>query len=199
MSSRWGRSSSHAGYVTSWLPAMFGPVESITGFASCRIPEKSGTVVDGTDLAIGVLSFNSGVVARVSCSLIAPHDHSLRIVGDDGVISTDDTWFYDSKVWLRRSVNIRQRHQQLPRRRIPLLGSSARYRYRGGHQMDFARGIADLADAIAHGRAPRLSARYCLHVNEITLALSEALREQASYTMTTTFDPIAPMSWADAI
>ena len=30
----------HAGYVTSWLPAMFGPVESIKGFADCRIPEK---------------------------------------------------------------------------------------------------------------------------------------------------------------
>lgn len=186
----------HAGYVTSWLPAMFGPVESIKGFADCRIPEKDGAITDGTDLSIGILSFASGVIARVSCSLIAPPDHTLRVIGDDGVLSAADTWFYDSKVAVRRSVNIRQRHQWLPKRRIPLLGSTQRYRYRGGHQMDFARGVADLADAVAVGRTPRLSARYCLHVNEITLALSSALRTGSDYRMTTTCDEVIPMPWA---
>lgn len=62
--------------------------------------------------------------------------------------------------------------------------------------MDFARGVADLAEAVTEGRSPRLSARYCLHVNEITLALSSALREGADYRMTTTFDPVDPMPWA---
>jgi len=186
----------HAGYITSWLPAMFGPVVSIKGFADCRIPEKDGVKVDGTDLSIGILNFASGVIARVSCTLIAPHDHTLRVIGDHGVLSTDDTWFYDSKVTIRRSINIRQRHQWLPKRRVSMVGSTQRYRYRGGHQMDFARGVADLAEAVTEGRSPRLSARYCLHVNEITLALSSALRDGADYRMTTTFDPVDPMPWA---
>ena len=62
--------------------------------------------------------------------------------------------------------------------------------------MDFARGVADLAQAVSAGRSPRLSARYSLHVNEITLALSNALRGQSDYQMTTRFDPVTPMAWA---
>ena len=145
----------HAGYIVTWLPAMFGPVASIAGFADCLIPDKSGVRTDGTDFSVGVLRFESGVVARVTCSLVAPHDHSLRIIGDDGVLSTDDTWFYDSPVYRRRSVNIWRRHQTLPRRRVSLVGRPTRYRYRGTQQMDFARGVADLADAIRTGAPDR--------------------------------------------
>ena len=62
--------------------------------------------------------------------------------------------------------------------------------------MDFARGVADLAQAVAGGRAPRLSAAYCLHATEIVLALDHVLREQARYDMTTSFDAVEPMPWA---
>lgn len=186
----------HAGYVVTWLPAMFGPAETVTGFADCLIGEKAGIPTSGTDFAVAVIRFRSGVVARVTCSLIAPHDHSLRIVGDDGVLSTGDTWYYDSPVHVRRSVNILRRHQWLPRRRVPLRGSPRRYRYRGTQQMDFARGVADLAEAVRDGREPRLSADYCLHSTEIVLALDRVLRESASYTMTTDFEPVEPMPWA---
>lgn len=186
----------HAGYVVSWLPAMLGPAVSVTGFADTLIPEKPGSSAAGTDFAVAMVRFGSGVVARITCSMIAPHDHSLRITGDGGVISTEDTWFYDSPVWRRRSVNVHSRHQWLPRRRIDLVGSPRRYRYRGTQQMDFARGIADLADAIHEGRRPRLSARYCLHTNEIVMAISQVLRDRAHYTMTTTFEQIEPMPWA---
>lgn len=186
----------HAGYITSWLPAMFGSVETVTGLADCRISGKGGFATDGTDFAVGVLSFETGVVARVTCSLIAPHDHSLRIVGDTGVLSTRDTWFYDSPVRIQRSRNIGPRHQWLPRRRLKLLGSSRRYTYKGGHQMDFARGVADLASSLEEERPPRLSARYSLHVNEITLALDHALRHNSTYTMTTTAGPMEPMPWS---
>ncbi len=186
----------HAGYVVTWLPAIFGPVSYIAGFADCLIPDKAGVATSGTDFSVAVLRFESGVVARVTCSLVAPHDHSLRIVGDRGVLATDDTWFYDSSVTVRRSVNILRRHQWLPRRRISLSGSPRKYRYRGTQQMDFARGIADLAEAIRDGRPPRLSAEYCLHTNEIVLALDTALRTSTRYDMTTSFDPVEPMPWA---
>ncbi len=186
----------HAGYVVTWLPAFFGPAISVTGTAACLIPDKAGVRTDGTDFSVAVVRFASGVVARVTCSLIAPHDHSLRIVGDRGVLSTADTWFYDSPVHVRRSVNLGPRHQWLPRRRRRLLGSPQRYRYRGAQQMDFARGLADLADAIVTNRTPRLSARYCLHTTELVLALDRGLRDGCSYQMTTSTDPIEPMPWA---
>lgn len=186
----------HAGYVVTWLPAFFGSAESVTGVAECLLPDKAGIATDGTDFSVAVVRFTSGVVARITCSLIAPHDHSLRIVGDRGVLSTADTWFYDSRVHVRRSINVGPRHQWLPRRRRRLLGTPQRYRYRGAQQMDFARGVADLADAIRTGRSPRLSARYCLHTTELVLALDRGLRDGCSYTMTTAAGPVEPMPWA---
>jgi predicted dehydrogenase len=186
----------HAGYVVTWLPAMFGPVISLSGFSDCLIPEKAGVATFGTDFSVAVLRFASGVVARLTCSLVAPHDHSVRVVGDDGVLAVGDTWYYDSPITLRRSINIGRRHQRLPRRRIRLVGSPRRYRYRGTQQMDFARGVADLALAAREGRSPVLSAEYCLHVTEIVLALDTVLRRNAHYEMTTTCDPAQPMPWA---
>ena len=186
----------HAGYVLTWLPAMFGPATTITGFADRLIPVKSGIATDGTDFAVAAIRFTSGVVARLTCSLIAPHDHSLKVVGDEGVLSIADTWFYDSPVHVRRSINLGRRHQWLPRRRIRLLGEPRRYRYRGAQQMDFARGLAEMAEAIDEGRTPRLSADFCLHATEMVLAVSTALRECSTYRMTTTFEPVRPMTWA---
>ena len=108
-----------------------------------------------------------------------------------------DTWYYTAPVTIRRWYNIRGRHVERPRReRFPLVARGLRYGYRGTQEMDFARGVADLADAVRTGRQPRLSARYSLHVNEIVLAVSNTLAGGGAYEMTTTCGPIEPMAWS---
>jgi len=67
---------------------------------------------------------------------------------------------------------------------------SRKQRYRQ-HRQDFARGIADLAQAAAEGRPPRLPADYCLHVNELVLAIQNA--GATPYQVTSTFEPLEPM------
>jgi predicted dehydrogenase len=186
----------HAGYIVTWLPAFFGPAVSVTGFADCLISEKSGVQTEAPDFAVAVVRFASGVLARLTFTLIAPHNHSLRIVGDKGVLSTTDTWYYNSPVLLCRSVDIRRRTIWLPSRKLPRAGQDRRYKYRGVQQMDFARGVAELAASIEAGRQPRLSARYCLHTNELVLALNFALQKCCTYTMITSCDPVEPMPWA---
>lgn len=185
----------HAGYVASWLPAMFGRAVTVTGSAHCIVDDKAGVPTDGTDLSIAAVQFDSGVVARLTCSLLAPHDHSLRVIGDRGVLSVDDTWSDIAPVHLRRSITLGPRHQWLPRRRIGPPGRGRRYRYRGTQQLDFGRGVAELADAVRERRPPRLSAAYSLHVTELVLALDRGLREGCSYTMTTTGAHMEPMPW----
>ncbi len=195
-----GTTIEHAGYVLTWLPAFFGPAVTVTGFSDCLIPDKiAGETPEGLapDFAVACIRFASGVVARLTCSLIAPHDHSLRIVGDTGVLRTDDTWFYTAPVYVRRSVIIRRRHIWLPwKKKIPLVRRGQKYRYRGVQQMDFARGPAELAASIREGRACHLPGRYALHVNEIVLAVQDAGDRGETYRMTTTFDPVEPMPWA---
>ena len=81
----------HAAYVLTWLAAFFGPVRRLTSFASCQIPDKGIAVgAMAPDFTSGCLEYDHGIVARVTCGLVAPHDKSLTIIGDDGVLTVRD-------------------------------------------------------------------------------------------------------------
>lgn len=60
-----------------------------------------------------------------------------------------------------------------------------------------ATALVELAEAAAEGRTPRLSARHALHVAELTLAMQDASQPGATRALTTRFEPIAPMPWAE--
>ncbi len=191
----------HAGYYVTWLTAFFGPAQTVTAFSSCLIPDKQTDVpleVDAPDFSVACIKFASGVVARLTCSNIAPHDHSLKVVGDEGILFTKDCWYYRSPVYIRRMLNIRRRTLVSPwKEKYPLVGkASPRFRLRGSQQMDFCRGVAELASAITEKRSCRLSARYSLHNNEIVLAIHNALETGSPYKISSSFEPIEPMPWA---
>jgi hypothetical protein len=65
----------------------------------------------------------------------------------------------------------------------------------GAAAMDYARGPAELAASVLAKRPCRLSPRFSLHVNEMALAIHWARRSGATYRMTTSFDPMEPMTW----
>ncbi|MGB5635727.1 MAG: Gfo/Idh/MocA family oxidoreductase [Waterburya sp.] len=191
----------HAGYYLSWFPAFFGRAESVTAFSSSLIEDKKTDVpleVNAPDFSVACIKFASGVVLRLTCGIIAPHNHGLKIFGDQGILSTKDNWFYNSPVYIRRMFNIRRKMILNPiKQKYPLLGKkSKKFNYRSAFQMDFARGIAELADAIREDRPCRLSARYSLHVNELALAIHNARENNSTYIVKSTFEPIEPMSWA---
>jgi predicted dehydrogenase len=193
----------HAGYYLTWLAAFFGPAKSVTAFSSCLIPNKGGSTStaksDAADFSVACIKFASGVVARLTCSIVAPHDHMLRIIGDDGILFTKDGWFYRSPVYTRRLMSIRRKTFLSPwKSKCPLVdsGLSSNFKYKGSQQMDFARGVSELADAIKEGRTSRLSPRFSLHVLELTLAIQNAMENSTTYQLTTTFEPVEPMPWA---
>ncbi len=191
----------HAGYYLSWFPAFFGRAETVTGFSSTLIADKKTGVslnLNSPDFSVACIKFASGVVVRLTCSIIAAHDHSLRIFGDKGILSTPDCWFYNSPVHIKRMFNIRRKMIISPiKQKYPLTGNKPKkYAYRGAFQMDFARGIAEVANAIREKRPCRISAKYSLHVNELVLAIHNATETNSTYTVQSTFDPVEPMPWA---
>lgn len=191
----------HAGYYTTWLTAFFGPAESVTAFSSCLVPDKQTDVkIEGQtpDFSVACIKFASGVVARLTCSIVAPHDHVLKIIGDDGILCTDDCWYYTSPVYIKRMISIRRKTLISPfKQRYPLVKkSTGKYKYKGAQQMDFSRGVAEMAAAIREQRPCRISTQFSLHNNEIAIAIQNALETGAPYKLTTTFDPIEPMPWA---
>ena len=95
----------HGGYHLTWLCAMFGPVETVTAFSKQVIPDKpfSGPdPVDSADLSVAVLSFSSGVVARLTFSIVAPISHGMQIVGDLGMLTVETYRHYECPVYLER-------------------------------------------------------------------------------------------------
>ena len=193
----------HAGYYVTWLAAFFGPAVSVSAFSSCLIPDKQTDrplARNAPDFSVACIQFESGVVARLTCSIVAPHDHSLRIIGDEGILSTEDCWFYQSPIHIKRRFNVRRKMLLAPwKETYPLVRRQGeRYGYKGAQQMDFCRGVAEMAEAIAEQRPQRLSARFSLHVNEIVLAIHNALETGTSHQLNTRFAPISPMPWAES-
>ena len=191
----------HAGYYLTWFPAFFGPARTVTAFSSCLVPDKGTDFPlehDAPDFSVACITFESGVVARVTCSIVGAHDHTLRIFGDEGILSTKDCWYYRSPVYIQRPITIRRKTFMLPfKKRYPLSGQGpGRFRYRGAQQMDFCRGVAELAASIRDSRPNLLSEQYCLHVNELVIAIDHARATGAPYTVTSTFSPIDPMTLA---
>jgi predicted dehydrogenase len=194
----------HAGYYLTWLTAFFGPAVQVTSFASCQIPaseklpHETLEPPDTPDLSVACLQFASGVVARLTCSILAPHDHSLRIVGDAGVLSTEDAWFFNSPVQSRSMLSVGRKAFMSPfRTRHRLLRRPPSFPYRGAQQIDFSLGIAEMASAIRDARRSRLPADFCLHNNELALAIHHGTRQAAMpYRPSTTFEPLEPMPWA---
>jgi predicted dehydrogenase len=193
----------HAGYHLTWLIKIFGPAVSVTAFSSCVVPNKHPDLSEeecGRDFSVACVRFGSGVVARITCSIVAPHDHSLRIIGDEGVLSVDEIWHFGAPVRLRRFSDLNLRAESygwisqnpVSQRLFGLaagkltLSPTANWRRRiRRHEMDYALGISELAAAIHENRPPKLSARLALHVTELALAIDQSRDSGVSVHLTT--------------
>lgn len=191
----------HAGYALSWLCAYFGPVEKVAAYATGIVPGKDGCQDGdaGPDFSVACLTFSDGMVARLTCSIVAPHNHQVTVVGDDGILRVDESWRARGPVYLRKRHRIGNRVMLAPwKRRVPLAGRwrMRPVRYGGAQRVDFARGVADLAKAVQHERQPYLSPAFVLHVNEVSLAIHQAQETGITYRPETGFAPLAPLPWA---
>ena len=186
----------HAGYYLTWLMAMFGSVEKVIAASATLIEDKlNDHAQTAPDFSCATLFFKSGVVARLTCSIVAPHDHTLRIVGDAGVLEVDRSWDNEAAVRFRRRYTIRRKLLNSPiARRFRIKGTTHPKVGRwGAAAMNFALGPAEMFAALRESRQCRLSTGFALHLNEVTLAIQNANGLQH---MQTVCPPIEPMPWA---
>jgi predicted dehydrogenase len=93
----------HAGYHLAWMCAIFGPVRRLTAFSKHTMPDKTALPLDPADtpdFSVAVLDFESGVVGRLTCSIAAPVDHRMRIIGNRGEVCADTYRHYEAPVRL---------------------------------------------------------------------------------------------------
>src|SRR5690606_5691753 len=95
---------------------------------------------DTPDFSVACLDFVSGVVGRVTCSIAAPYDHRMRIIGNAGMAHADTYRHYECPVLVEpfgpvtlnaRNLRALRAGGLLPRmlgvggRRVPLARSAA--------------------------------------------------------------------------
>ncbi|MFK7943590.1 MAG: Gfo/Idh/MocA family protein [Paracoccaceae bacterium] len=186
----------HAGYVLTWLCAMFGPARRVTAFSETVLPDKiPGLRIEpAPDFSVACITFRSGVIARLTNGLYASHDHRMRLFGDDGVLTVDDPRSDTSPVRLHRYHTLRRRRFLSPLgKKLQPKGNIGRIaRYRGSQTRDFCRAVADMAEAIRTRRPPRLAADFGVHVTELTLACHSG----GDYRLVTDFADFEPKLWA---
>jgi predicted dehydrogenase len=201
----------HAGYVLTWLAAFFGPATKVTSFAACLIQDK-GVAVDSMapDFTVGCVEY-SGVVARVTCGLVAPRDKSLTIIGDDGILSVANVRNDVCPVYVRSipprrwRAAIERRVNALLRRvpgwdrewhiwsRLPMARKPPPRLLGGEKPVDFCRGPAEMAHAIRHKRPCRLSPELGWHITELIERLQFPEKFGSNREMVSRFDPIEPL------
>lgn len=93
----------HVGYHLTWMCAIFGPVARVTAFSKKTVPDKTDRPLhlpDTPDFSVACLDFENGVTGRITCSIAAPYDHRMRIIGNRGMVQTDTYRHYDCPVLL---------------------------------------------------------------------------------------------------
>jgi predicted dehydrogenase len=193
----------HAGYQITPLVAMFGPVRRVSAFNACLMPEKGreeGVTIISPDISVGMLEFDGGIVARLTNTILAPANRSLRIIGLDGVATLTDVWEYHAPIrfsatgarftprlirWIEKKLSRYIPGIFLGRAVKPVAG----YRVgktAGSHRMDFARGIAQLAAQLQGNAERKVGPELALHVTEVTLALQAPEANGRAMVMQTT-------------
>src|SRR5262249_3409731 len=184
----------HAGYLLTWLAAFFGPARFVTSFSACLHDDK-GIPVDkmAPDLVVGCIEYADGIVARVTCSLLAPRDKSLTIIGDEGVLMVPDVRNDACPVYMRRIPASRiqggiERRINSCRRWAGIRAAGAEWHIWAKYSapkrsanrfvslnkpVDFCRGPADLVEAINEKRDPRLSGELGWHITELVENLQQ--------------------------
>ena len=191
----------HAGYYLTWMTAFFGPAVSVTAFSSCLYPDKETDLpLDrlAPDFSVACIRFACGVVARLTCSIIAPHNQGFRVFGNRGILCTDNAWDYRAPVYIRRMFNIRRKMIVAPWKEgcaLRMIPGAAK-RARGANTMEFCRGPAEMVRSILAEEQSMLPTDFCLHNNEAVLAIQRSLESSATYQMTTSFKPLRAMPWA---
>lgn len=192
----------HSGYCISLLTSFFGPVDYVQAYTKCLVPDKikESSAKLGPDYAEVSLEFKSGVVARITLGSVAPKNHSLTIVGENGVISLQDLfWNFRQKVYIQHRIKSYSKSRTnsgvyLSEKQEYEFDKPADYKYKSDTEVsagdvDWARGVAELADSVKNNRRCRLDMDHALHIMEITDVIQYANPFSGPQKMKTTFKP----------
>lgn len=175
-------------YYLTALMNLLGPVKRICGLASIAIPKRTITSqpkfgkvikVKTPDHVTGSIEFQNGVVGTIVTSFAAHYGPSgtIEVYGTEGTLHVPDPNKFDGDVRLRR---IGQSDWTV----IPPVFT---------HDYGRSVGLADMADAIGHGRKFRATGRQALAVLDLMQGFLESSAKGRHYLPTVAYRRPEPM------
>jgi predicted dehydrogenase len=180
-------------YPLTILTAVLGPARTVQSFGRTLKPDrvtKDGTHfrIDAPDFQVTLLELEGGVVVRLTTSFyVGQHARNHAAVdfhGDKGSLWLGHFSEFDAPVEFSRFGD------RTPWKPVSLVRPAT-------VQMDWARGVEDLALAIAEDRPHRATGEQAAHIVDIFMAAAESLRTGAAVKLASSFPAPAPMPWAE--
>jgi len=167
----------HAGYYLTWMMMLFGTVRRVVAASAELLTEKLSGDATAPDYSTAVLFFERGVVARLTCSILAPHNHGLRIICEHGVLRVDECWNNLAKVKFHRRFTVRRKLMTSPFFKVfansgdvhPTVGRF------GAASMNFALALVRMLHFVDRKESPSEFGDFALHLNEVTLAIQNSM------------------------
>jgi predicted dehydrogenase len=180
-------------YAITALTFMLGPVRQVWGYSAIlknpRVDKDGAEVpVTAPDFTVGMMEFESGVVARVTTNyyvspMSLPHLRGLEFHGDEGSFTVSS--YHDFQPVCRFLPYDKEPVE------IPLVRPVEK-------RSDRAVGLADLALAIRENRPHRSSGEQAAHVIEIMEGLQRSADERRPVEIHSSFPKCSLMPWASA-
>jgi predicted dehydrogenase len=177
-------------YPVALLTALFGPACKVSAFGA--VTRRYGTQSDGNsfeiateDFSVAIVEFPSGPILRLTSSFYvtdkSKQPAAIEFHGDKASLHLSRWHPFDGNV---EFAPYGEEYVQVPLVREPFEG------------VEWARGLADMADAIVEERPHRADGAHAAHVVEIMEAIHRSMVEGGSVTLHSTFRIPEPMVWA---
>jgi predicted dehydrogenase len=155
-------------YSLTLLTTFLGPATAATGFGRVLLPERDligGQALSVTtpDFVVAIVEFGTGAIARLTTDFYVGHatkQKGLEFHGDSGSLYLSNPQHFDSVV---QFAEYGGEFEPVPYLSEPFPGT------------EWARGLVELADAIAQDRPHRVTGEQAAHVVEILNAISTSL------------------------
>lgn len=171
-------------YPLTIVTAMLGPAVSVRAHGKVLLTDRQTSAGEpfaptAPDFAVAIVEFGSGALLRLTASFytaMQSRQRGIELHGDEGMLVLDSWHRFDSSV------------------EVASLGAELEPVELGGRPfagVDYGRGVAELADAIATDRPHRGSGAHAAHVVEVMEAIGESMSSGAEVAIASTFEPPA--------
>ena len=176
-------------YPLTLLTALFGPVARVSGWATRLLAER--VTRDGVafgigrpDFTVAMLELVDGPLVRLTSDFYASslsRQRGVELHGDAGSL-----WLSN---WFQFEGRIEHAAFDAEYEAVPLVRQPA-------GPIQWAAGVAEMAEAIQEGRPHRASAEQAAHVVEVMCAITASAQSGQPVNVSSRFAPPAAMPWA---